>query len=181
MIGEYELKRIPGGCDDDPHAFSVQAVLPADISALFPYVNACLPGCAYNHAGRVLSWDEGAHRVVLRAQELAISNFPTWAEASAAMERLVRFLNRTWAGRDAIQPREQPHPQPTPLAVYRLLPNTNCRECGQPTCYTFALKLVARAAAPADCSPLAEPGREEQRNALQGMLLPPPAVLSAGK
>src|ERR1035437_8390807 len=31
----------------------------------------------------------------------------------------------------------------TGLQVFKLLPNTNCRECGYPTCLAFAMKLAA--------------------------------------
>ncbi len=31
----------------------------------------------------------------------------------------------------------------TGLQVFKLLPNTNCRKCGQPTCLAFAMKLAA--------------------------------------
>ena len=30
------------------------------------------------------------------------------------------------------------------LAIYKLLPKTNCKECGFPTCLAFAMKLAAR-------------------------------------
>jgi ArsR family metal-binding transcriptional regulator len=29
------------------------------------------------------------------------------------------------------------------MAIFKLLPQTNCKQCGEPTCYTFALKLAA--------------------------------------
>ncbi|PIV24616.1 MAG: hypothetical protein COZ69_08410 [Deltaproteobacteria bacterium CG_4_8_14_3_um_filter_45_9] len=29
-----------------------------------------------------------------------------------------------------------------PLEVFKLLPGKNCKECGEPTCMAFALKLV---------------------------------------
>ena len=29
------------------------------------------------------------------------------------------------------------------LAIYKLLPKTNCKECGYPTCLAFAMKLAA--------------------------------------
>ena len=28
-----------------------------------------------------------------------------------------------------------------PLDIYKLLPKKNCKECGDPTCLTFAMKL----------------------------------------
>src|SRR5512140_656696 len=31
----------------------------------------------------------------------------------------------------------------TGLQIFKLLPNTNCRECGVPTCLAFAMKLAA--------------------------------------
>jgi len=41
--------------------------------------------------------------------------------------------------------------------VYKLLPQTNCKQCGEPTCYTFALKLAASQKKITDCPPLCEP------------------------
>lgn len=177
LISKYALKRIPGSCEDDAQTVSIQATLPEEISSVYPLVNALLPGCAYNHAGKVLSWQEGAHRIVLRARELAISNLSTWAEAAEAMEQLVQYLNQVWERRDALAPREQPHPQATPLAVYKLLPNTNCRLCGQPTCYSFALQLMARQLSLGACPPLSEPEHEARLAELQTLLVSPPSVL----
>src|SRR4030067_601911 len=33
---------------------------------------------------------------------------------------------------------------PTGLEIYKLLPQTNCKECGLPTCLAFAMKLAAK-------------------------------------
>jgi ArsR family metal-binding transcriptional regulator len=177
LIEHYQVTRIPGGCSDDPSSVSIQATLPAGVSAVFPTINALLPGCAYNPGGQVVTWSEGRHRIVLRPAGLAISNLATWAEACEAMERLVGWLNETWQRRDALPRRDEPHPQPAPLAVYRELPNTNCRACGHPTCFTFALKLVAREARPADCPDLSAAEWAAQRARLEGMLLATPRVV----
>jgi ArsR family metal-binding transcriptional regulator len=177
LIEQYEVKRIPGGCEDDPSSVSIQATLPADASAAYPYVNALLPGCAYNPSGRVVHWNEGRHRIVLRPIELAISNLDTWADARDAMARLVNWLNTTWQARDGLARRDQPHPQPAPLAVYQQLPNTNCRACGHPTCFTFALKLVAREATLDDCPDLSAPAWAGQRARLEAMLLATPRAI----
>jgi acetyl-CoA decarbonylase/synthase complex subunit gamma len=42
----------------------------------------------------------------------------------------------------------------SPLEVYRLLPQTNCRECGYDTCMSFAAHIIDRTAKPHDCPPL---------------------------
>ncbi|MBC7261001.1 MAG: hypothetical protein H5T63_03220, partial [Chloroflexi bacterium] len=52
----------------------------------------------------------------------------------------------------------------------KLLPGSNCKACGQPTCFTFALKLVAGQANIALCTPLFEEAYREQREQLLQML-----------
>ncbi len=32
----------------------------------------------------------------------------------------------------------------TGIQIYKLLPQTNCKECGYPTCLAFAMKLAAK-------------------------------------
>jgi ArsR family metal-binding transcriptional regulator len=52
------------------------------------------------------------------------------------------LLNQTWARRDEIEPRPEGCRVPRPLDVYELLPRTNCRACGEPTCMAFAFGLL---------------------------------------
>ena len=84
LIEKYEMKRIAGGCEDDGSSVSIQATVPEDISAVYPYVNTQVPGCAYNRAGHTINWGEDKHKIVLRAQELSISNLPDWQTAKDA-------------------------------------------------------------------------------------------------
>ena len=57
-----------------------------------------------------------------------------------------------------------------PMEVYKLLPGTNCKACGQPTCFTFALRVTAGAAEPEQCPPLfTEPLREKRDKLLSLM------------
>ena len=37
------------------------------------------------------------------------------------------------------------------IQIYKLLPQTNCKECGYPTCLAFAMKLAAKQAELSDC------------------------------
>lgn len=56
---------------------------------------------------------------------------------------------------------------PTPMEVYALLPRSNCRACGQGTCFVFAAKLVAGQVRLEECPPLQEPQFAEQRAKLE--------------
>jgi ArsR family metal-binding transcriptional regulator len=53
------------------------------------------------------------------------------------------------------------------MAIFKLLPQTNCKACGEPTCYTFALKLAASQRKFNDCPLLLEPQFAEKLSALQ--------------
>lgn len=44
----------------------------------------------------------------------------------------------------------------TGLEIYKLLPQTNCKDCGFPTCLAFAMKLAAKQAELKDCPHVSE-------------------------
>ncbi len=46
------------------------------------------------------------------------------------------------------------------LDIYKLLPKKNCKECGEPTCLTFAMKLASGKVKPEDCPYLDEKVKE---------------------
>jgi acetyl-CoA decarbonylase/synthase complex subunit gamma len=45
------------------------------------------------------------------------------------------------------------------MQIYKLLPRTNCKECGYPTCLAFAMKLAAKQADLADCPYVSDESR----------------------
>ncbi len=44
----------------------------------------------------------------------------------------------------------------TGIQIYKLLPQTNCKDCGFPTCLAFAMKLAAKQVEPTACPHLSE-------------------------
>ncbi len=65
----------------------------------------------------------------------------------------------------------------TGLQIFKLLPNTNCRECGYPTCLAFAMKLAAGKESLEKC-PYAS---EEAKAALGAASAPPIRGLTIGR
>ncbi len=55
----------------------------------------------------------------------------------------------------------------TGLQIYKLLPQTNCKECGFPTCLAFAMKLAAKQADLAACKYVSEASRQQLEAASQ--------------
>ena len=59
-----------------------------------------------------------------------------------------------------------------PLDVYKLLPKTNCKECGEQNCLAFATKLVSRETTLEECKPILEKVREKNYKQLTDLLKP---------
>jgi acetyl-CoA decarbonylase/synthase complex subunit gamma len=53
------------------------------------------------------------------------------------------------------------------MQIYKLLPRTNCKECGYPTCLAFAMKLAAKQAELDDCPYVSEESRAQLAEASQ--------------
>ena len=47
------------------------------------------------------------------------------------------------------------------IQIYKLLPQTNCKECGFPTCLAFAMKLAAKQVELADCPYVSDEAKEQ--------------------
>ena len=69
----------------------------------------------------------------------------------------------------------------SPIEVYRLLPRTNCAECGEPNCMAFATRLVNRELALEACPPLARAEYAEAAEALEALLAPPVRAVRIGE
>ena len=87
------------------------------------------------------------------------------------IDQLVDLVNQTWARRDELEPDSTTHKRLQPLELYRLLPRTNCRACGEDTCFNFALKLVAAQSELERCVPLySDEGYVKARGQLESLL-----------
>lgn len=62
------------------------------------------------------------------------------------------------------------------LQIYKLLPKTNCKECGFPTCLAFAMKLAAKQAELDDCPYVSE----EAKAKLAAASRPPMRLVTVG-
>jgi acetyl-CoA decarbonylase/synthase complex subunit gamma len=62
------------------------------------------------------------------------------------------------------------------LQVYKLLPKTNCKECGYPTCLAFGMKLAAKQAELSACPYVSE----EAKAALEAASVPPIRLVTVG-
>ena len=68
----------------------------------------------------------------------------------------------------------------SPIAIYKNLPKTNCKECGQDNCMAFATKIVNREVELDSCKPLLKPEYAKQYAILKEMLKPAVKEVTVG-
>lgn len=176
LIDRYDLEVFTPPCEPGAERYSAKALLAVDISEVLPYLNATLRGAVYHPGARALTWKKGGHNIAFHSHEIATSNVADRDTAVKELDGLVALVNRTWARRAEIEPSHKTQQRPAPMAVYKLLPRSNCRQCGEQTCYNFALKLVVGQKMPADCPPLQEPANAPHLAALEALLPGAPAI-----
>jgi ArsR family metal-binding transcriptional regulator len=176
LIEHYDLEVYTPPCDPGTERYAVRARLTVDISEVLPYLNATLHGAIYHPGAQALTWKKTEHNVAFRAYEIATSNIEDREAAEQEIKAVIDLVNRTWERRAEISPDTTTRQRPTPMAIYKLLPNTNCKQCGEPTCYSFALKLAATQRKLADCPQLYKPQFADKLTALEEMLAETPAI-----
>lgn len=153
LIREYEMKLSASACHPGANSYRVFIALVNDISEVFPYLNADLKGFVdYNHKGKILIWSPGGKEKVermaleriyaFRPHEIGITPFSDREEAKEFTCKVIDIVNDIWNRRNEIQPKfEGNRPLPSAMDIYKLLPRTNCKECGFLTCMAFAVAL----------------------------------------
>jgi ArsR family metal-binding transcriptional regulator len=177
LIEKYDVEVFTPPCEPGAERYAPRARLTVDISEVLPYLNATLRGALY-HAieAKALTWKKGGHNIAFHDYEVATSNVEDREGAEKELSGLIDLVNRTWERRAEITPDTTTRQRPAPMAIYKLLPNTNCKQCGEATCYSFALKLAVSQKKLADCPPLSEPQYAEKLAALQEIVIEAPAI-----
>jgi ArsR family metal-binding transcriptional regulator len=131
-------------CSPEAVWYRVSVDLQDDITGALPYLNAELKGFDYHHSAGILLWIGEGIRYAFRAREIVIAPVGSRDEAQRLVDRIVDTVNDVWNRRDGIEPDLKGRkPLANPLDIYKLLPGTNCGECGFPTCMAFATALRA--------------------------------------
>ena len=169
LIDDYEITLSTPDCDMESSIYAARVELGADISEAMPYVNATVEKGEFIPGIPVLVWKDGAHRYALRPREIAISNITDRREANEVVAALVARINSIWEDRAGIEPSYESFEKPKVLDVYKLLPRTNCKGCGLPTCTAYAAKLIEGKMTLDDCPPLGEDELAETLGALREM------------
>jgi ArsR family metal-binding transcriptional regulator len=168
---DYDLHLEAPACEPGAEYWNATARFREDISDVFPYLNAKWPEAIYSPGAQQITCRFEDRAVALRPREITISNLPDRDSATIELEKIIADINRIWMDRDNITPRHTPRKRLVAMEVYQLLPQTNCKLCGEASCFAFAGKLTVGEADVKACTPLFDEDQyAEKRQALAAML-----------
>lgn len=127
------------------------ALLEDDIRGVLPYLNTVLGGSDYTDDPPSVLFQIHGRLIAVYPRKIAINALKDEAEADKVLEWLRAQINDTWEKRREIEPCYGVGPKPQAIEVLKLLPRTNCRNCGQPTCMVFSFLVIEGAKSPEDC------------------------------
>jgi ArsR family metal-binding transcriptional regulator len=125
-------------CNNTFESLHCIAHLDEDISESLPYLNAALGGDTYIKDPPSVTFKTQGKLITVHGTRIAVNALRDEAEARHILEWLKKEINDTWENRAAIVPKYDGKSKPHILEIYKLLPKTNCRKCGQPTCMMFS-------------------------------------------
>src|SRR4030043_846884 len=153
LLHSYKITRtLP--CLADPEKIRVVAELSDEIHEVFPFLNAVLKGCIYNHPALTLTIKKDGKLLTLHAYHITLAKIEDEKEAEEILRWLKDLINETYEKRDQIEPNYSMAAALKALAIFKLLPGTNCKKWGELTCLAFAVKLVGQEIEIGICFPL---------------------------
>jgi ArsR family metal-binding transcriptional regulator len=166
LIDHYEIEMFSPPCDPGSPIWVARVKTDADLGECMPYVNASVRNAFYDPGTPTLVWREDAHKYAMRQNIISINNLKDRDHAGRVAKKIVDRINDIWERREEITPSYDTRVVPKVLDILKLLPRTNCRECGCPSCMAFAAQLVEGEKSAEDCPPIL---REEGRKSLEGL------------
>lgn len=126
--------------------------LDQDVSDLFPYINAALDEATCYEQPRHVRFLLDGYRCRLYPGLAVAYFFESKTKVHPFIDRLIAFLNDLDRQKESITPNFDCIKHIPMMDILKILPKTNCRECGYLTCMAFAAALI-QGKAPADRCP----------------------------
>ena len=170
LLHNYALRIVLAECNPSSEKVNALVELSEDISEVLPYLNTVLRGFQYSDDEKILTVKRKGRLITFRRQQIAITKLEDEKEAREVMEELKQVVNETYENKDHIKPTYTSKSVSRPTDIFKLLPGKNCKECGVPTCFAFAFKLITNELEWKQCPLLLTEEFEANRLKLSGIL-----------
>lgn len=127
----------------NPRAAHLRGIahLDHDISAILPHLNTVLQGHQYFAQPPSLTLKHRGKLITLSSRQIAINILRDEEEAEEIILWLIGVINDTWEKRQDIEPTFAVSHRADTIKLLKMLPRTNCGDCGCPTCLALAVQI----------------------------------------
>jgi len=138
-------------CNADFQSLHCIAHLDEDITEALPYLNAEWGGQQFITDPPSVTFKIHGRLITLHPRTIAINALESAEQAESILDWLKKSINDVWARRRELQPSYKKAAAPLLLELLKRLPRSNCKRCGQPTCFVFATQIMEGGRPPEDC------------------------------
>ena len=146
IVKKIEIKEITP-CIIDPRRIKFIAQADQPLGDILPILYLAIPNAKYSKEIGSLSYRYKQHLVTIFSNgQIGMTYVKDRDEAEQLIEEVRALINRAFTylkthGKPSIE-QIQAKKGVNPMKVYKLLPKTNCGECGEQGCFAFAVKLL---------------------------------------
>jgi len=155
LLKGYRKEIFRPECNPNFQSVHCIAHLDQDVGPALPYLNTSLGGSDYIKDPPSVTFKVYGKLITVHSRRIAINALKEAEEADKILEWLKREINDVWEHREEITPSFEGKSAPKMIEILKLLPRTNCKECGEPTCTVFALRVMDGVKEPVDCRQIA--------------------------
>jgi len=166
LLSGYRPEISRPACNNTFQSLHCIAHLDEDVSEALPYLNAVLGGDTFIKDPPSVTFKVHGKLITVHGRKIAVNALKDESEALHILEWLKDEINDAWAKRGGIAPKYDGKMVPHIIEIYKLLPRSNCRKCGQPTCIMFASLATQGIKTAEDCPEMTVEGAEALRNYL---------------
>jgi ArsR family metal-binding transcriptional regulator len=157
-------------CIADPSKFRIIARFEPSLGGALKLVEPLFPRARYS---------DKIGALIIQRGNILITMYPTGnvtltmikgeAEAREILEDIKNTINRAII--EDVTPVQREKIKVDHAEIYKYLPHTDCRKCGEQSCYAFAIRLVAGETALDKCTPLSDTGYATNLEHLKALLV----------
>jgi ArsR family metal-binding transcriptional regulator len=166
LLTGYSLEIFRSKCNAGAQSLHCFAHLDDDVGEVLPYLNTVLGGFTYTKEPPALTLKNSGKLITIHPRKIAVNALQDEEQAEKIIAWLQREINTTWENRGEIEPSVEGARQPALIEVLKLLPKTNCKECGLPTCMVFAVRVIEGVKDHTNCPALLREKKEALANYL---------------
>ena len=163
------MKTLP--CLSEPGRIIVIGNPSQPLTNVIPYLATLPDVIVYNPATCTVTFRRQHGFMTLYSDKVYITKVKDVEEGLELLKALTDAINVTWSHRAELVAVTAARSAPRLLDIWALLPQTNCKQCGEATCLAFAALLIQHKHTLEECLPLqSDAAFADRRMALEGML-----------